>query len=170
MTNQHPITPPPPHLLKKFSAQAQAEANKRNGTGYLKTVATLCIEWFVNSQSTSNDRQIRSSEIEPPPELVAKLWREASAGRDDAPIGEIFNHGVYLAYAAGADQELEACVEWLDRNSPVIGGFHLRIDRRPKPPSLKEQALLVIDTAVNDYRMSSDAASTIRRALEALDD
>jgi hypothetical protein len=67
MTNQHPITPPPPHLLKKFSAQAQAEANKRNGTGYLKTVATLCIEWFVNSQSTSNDRQIRSSEIEPPP-------------------------------------------------------------------------------------------------------
>jgi hypothetical protein len=71
MTNQHPITPPPPHLLKKFSAQAQAEANKRNGTGYLKTVATLCIEWFVNSQSTSNDRQIRSSEITPPPELVA---------------------------------------------------------------------------------------------------
>ena len=43
------------------------------------------------------------------------------------------------------------------------------------PPELldqwcKEQALLVIDTAVNDYRMSSDAASIIRRALEALDD
>jgi hypothetical protein len=75
MTNQHPITPPPPHLLKKFSAQAQAEANKRNGTGYLKTVATLCIEWFVNSQSTSNDRQIRSSEIQPPPELVEQ-WEE----------------------------------------------------------------------------------------------
>jgi hypothetical protein len=35
---------------------------------------------------------------------------------------------------------------------------------------LKEQALLVIDTAVNDYRMSPDAASIIRRALEALDD
>ena len=70
MTNQqHPITPPPPHLLKKFSAQAQAEASKRNGAGYLKTVATLCIEWFVNSQSTSNDRQIRSSEIAPPPTL-----------------------------------------------------------------------------------------------------
>ena len=82
--------------------------------------------------------------ITPPPELVAKLWREASAGRDDAPIGEIFNHGVYLAYAAGADQELEACVEWLDRNSPVIGGFHLRIDRRPNPPSLKERIAAAI--------------------------
>jgi hypothetical protein len=77
MSQQHPITPPPPHLLKKFSAQAQAEANKRNGTGYLKTVATLCIEWFVNSQSTSNDRQIRSSEIEPPRELVEQ-WEEQS--------------------------------------------------------------------------------------------
>jgi hypothetical protein len=78
MSQQHPITPPPPHLLKKFSAQAQAEANKRNGTGYLKTVATLCIEWFVNSQSTSNDRQIRSSEIEPPTELVRE-WHQSAA-------------------------------------------------------------------------------------------
>jgi hypothetical protein len=58
---RRPTAPPPPHLLKKFSAQAQAEANKRNGTGYLKTFATLCIEWAMNCQSTSNDRQIRSS-------------------------------------------------------------------------------------------------------------
>ena len=110
--------------------------------------------------------------ITPPPELVAKLWREASAGRDDAPIGEIFNHGVYLAYAAGADQELEACVEWLDHNSPSIGGFHLRIDRRPKPLSLKEQALNDLDdmpTHDDEGRQVVDL-SNIRRALEALDD
>ena len=102
MTDQHPITPPPPHLLKKFSAQAQAEANKRNGTGYLKTVATLCIEWFVNSQSTSNDRQIRSSEITPPPELVQRL--------SNSP--ESWLHQITNAYQAGADQELKACCEW----------------------------------------------------------
>ena len=107
--------------------------------------------------------------ITPPPELVAKLWREASAGRDDAPIGEIFNHGVYLAYAAGADQELEATLR-LMATLNIRGVDYVRNARRPKPPSLKEQALLVIDTAVNDYRMSSDAASIIRRALEALDD
>jgi hypothetical protein len=71
----------------------------------------------------------------------------------------------------GADQELEACCEWLDTGlmTPYVA-IRLRSDRRSKPPSLKEQALLVIDTAVNDYRMSSDAASIIRRALEALDD
>jgi hypothetical protein len=35
---------------------------------------------------------------------------------------------------------------------------------------LKEQALLAIDTAVADYRLSADVASVVRRALEALDD
>ena len=83
--------------------------------------------------------------ITPPPELVAKLWREASAGRDDAPIGEIFNHGVYLAYAAGADQELEACLNWLDRNcgrSEIPAS--LQEDRRRKPPSLKERIAAAI--------------------------
>ena len=83
--------------------------------------------------------------ITPPPELVAKLWREASAGRDDAPIGEIFNHGVYLAYAAGADQELEACLNWLDRNcgrSEIPAS--LQEDRRPNPPSLKERIAAAI--------------------------
>ena len=85
----------------------------------------------------------------------------------------------YIATQAaqwGADQELEACCEWLG-DAPVVyndnddlhPGSYLRDVRRPKAPSLKEEALLIIDTAVNDYRMSSDAASIIRRALEALD-
>jgi len=73
-----------------------------------------------------------------------------------------------------ADQELEACVEWLDRNSPVIGGFHLRIDRRPKPPSLKEQALEALqfvdeklDLPLHNH---CNAIHTIRRALNELPD
>ena len=79
----------------------------------------------------------------------------------------------------GADQELQACCEWLEKDldayelvglRAVYLDHNLRAARRPNPPTLKEQALLVIDTAVNDYRMSSDAASIIRRALEALDD
>ena len=107
------------------------------------------------------------SPITPPDELV----REWCAWCNEIETAEQFWRRIATKAAQwGADQELEACVEWLDRNSPVIGGFHLRIDRRPNPPSLKEEALLVIDTAVNDYRMSSDAASIIRRALEALDD
>jgi hypothetical protein len=102
--------------------------------------------------------------ITPPPELVDKLFM-----LDTSEEGRLI-----AAYRAGADQELEACVEWLDRNSPVIGGFHLRIDRRPKPPSLKEQALKALqfvdeklDLPLHNH---CNAIHTIRRALEALDD
>jgi hypothetical protein len=35
---------------------------------------------------------------------------------------------------------------------------------------LKEQALLAIDTAVADDRLSADVATIVRRALEALPD
>ena len=80
--------------------------------------------------------------ITPPPELVQQ-WEEQWC--DMPVIGPSINS--YMAAQAaqwGADQELEACVEWLDRNSPVIGGFHLRIDRRPNPPSLKERIAAAI--------------------------
>ena len=167
MSQQHPITPPPPHLLKKFSAQAQAEANKRNGTGYLKTVATLCIEWFVNSQSTSNDRQIRSSEIEPPPELVQQWYQEADS--------QLRPYYVYIAIRAaqwGADQELEACCEVLHQHDRAyLLPSHLRLARRPKPPSLKEQALEALEEMNEPLGVVTvSRVSIIRRALEALDD
>jgi len=109
--------------------------------------------------------------ITPPPELLAKLWREASAGRDDAPIGEIFNHGVYLAYRAGADQELEACCEWVSQWRCMVGGNRpevgLRAARRPKPPSLKELALALLDKA-EDPSWDINDFSIVRQALEAL--
>jgi hypothetical protein len=69
------------------------------------------------------------------------------------------------AFQAGADMELEACCELL----PALAEY-LRNARRAQPPSLKEQALLAIDTAVADYHLSADVASVVRRALEALDD
>ena len=62
----------------------------------------------------------------------------------------------------GADQELEACCEWMRER-----GLHpeywrdLRIARRPKPPSLKEQALRALEDDDIDVYL-------IRRALEAL--
>jgi hypothetical protein len=117
--------------------------------------------------------------ITPPPELVAKLWREASAGRDDAPIGEIFNHGVYLAYAAGADQELAACCECIPKRTSW-DAERLCAVRRPKTPSLKEQALEALgpepmpetgptgDTILNVGAI--ERHRFLRRALEALDD
>jgi hypothetical protein len=110
--------------------------------------------------------------IIPPPELV-KQWFGDYYG---CPVsGEI--SGVEAAIAAraaqwGADQELKACCEWL-----VSEGWFkyeheavedLRAARRPKPPSLKEQALDVLHLSFDRGYLKEEAADTIRRALEAL--
>ncbi len=72
--------------------------------------------------------------ITPPPKLVE--WLQ-DLGNLDA---------IALAYQAGADQELEACCEYLVRCAQwePEDVDELRAARRPKPPSLKEQALEVV--------------------------
>jgi hypothetical protein len=70
----------------------------------------------------------------------------------------------------GSDEELEACCHWLAEETPEPYINALRTSRRPKAPSLKEQALLAIDTAVADYRIAADVADVVRRALEQLPD
>ena len=71
----------------------------------------------------------------------------------------------------GADQELQACCEWLSKRT-VCMDDQLRSARRPKP-SLKEQALTALHavaTGANDTREQHQDLDTIRQALEALDD
>jgi hypothetical protein len=100
--------------------------------------------------------------ITPPPELIEQ-WMQAHSTKYD-----LARHAAQW----GANQELEACCEWLDYNCPSVGVHHLRATRRPKPPSLKEQALRVlVENGTNlDGRMELDSTDikTIRRALEAL--
>ena len=112
----------------------------------------------------------------PPPELVEQ-WEQQFLERPTMNGCFVQSYIATKAAQWGADQELEACVEWLDRNSPVIGGFHLRIDRRPKPSNLKEQALetlrsMQIDPVViNGVNVNAEVMAkydTIRRALEQL--
>ena len=101
-----------------------------------------------------------------PPELITHWCKQRACISEPGPIH------VWLATQAarwGADQELEACLEW-HRNRGYSKFISLREDRRPKPPSLKEQALLAIDTAVADGRLSPDVSNVVRRALEQLDD
>lgn len=103
--------------------------------------------------------------ITPPPELVQQ-WRNAAP-----PLG--LNREKWIATQAarwGADQELEACVEWLPSDL-TINGESLRDARRPKPPSLAEQALAELDqipTHDNEGRTVGGDVSIIRAALERL--
>ena len=71
----------------------------------------------------------------------------------------------------GADQELEACCEWFVRDwTDIETADKLRAARRPKPPSLKLQALNDLNTAYNEDAIDDTTYCNIRRALEALDD
>jgi hypothetical protein len=74
------------------------------------------------------------------------------------------------AYQAGADQELEACCDTLQRHAHWdLAVCELMADRRSKPPSLKERALQAW-AAVEAGTDDQTAMAVIRRALEQLDD
>ena len=104
--------------------------------------------------------------ITPPPELVQQWFKQAHESADPDLT--------FISTAAaqwGADQELEACCEWIPKKTPWDAD-QLRIARRPKPPSLKEQALgamgrFTVNAHTNADEMNRDF-DTIRRALEAL--
>ena len=108
------------------------------------------------------------SPITPPPELV-KEWASAFYGATIAP-GEAAIDIATQAARWGADQELEACYQWVTHELNMPGSaICLREDRRPEPPSLKEQALgLLNEGPVSD--LLDDEVAVIRRALESLPD
>jgi hypothetical protein len=104
--------------------------------------------------------------ITPPPELVQQ-WLGEFFGCTVS--GELADSERFLATRAsqwGADQELEACCGLL-----VQQGFdlvdYLHAARRPKPPSLKEQALDAHNRMMAGTETQDDWM-IIRRALEAL--
>ena len=104
--------------------------------------------------------------ITPPPELVSEWTRN----RGYSCSSELWDYLATQAARWGADQELEACCKWLYSLCLIRGADELRAARRPKPPSLKEQALLQLDTLNADLAMHGKGCdlSQIRRALEAL--
>jgi hypothetical protein len=101
--------------------------------------------------------------ITPPLELVQRLY------------GLPRMRAIEAAFQAGADQELEACCEefsllWDKDEIVTLDDVlkHLRTVRRPKPPSLKESALIEFDSLLGDSK--DEGAAIILRALEALPD
>jgi hypothetical protein len=104
--------------------------------------------------------------VTPPPELVQQWYDDAR----DASVSTFQIEMLVAARAAqwGADQELEACCHCFARDLRESLALELRAARRPKPPSLKEQALGMLENAWKDGHISNKAAQTICRALEAL--
>jgi hypothetical protein len=106
--------------------------------------------------------------ITPPPELVRE-WQikiEYCSRRADR---EAF---VAKVFQLGADYELEACCADIYTVYGKLRADWLRDLRRPKPPSLKEQALTQLDSLHTDLKTHGLGTNTdtIRRALESLPD
>jgi len=101
--------------------------------------------------------------IIPPAELL-QLWLEQ---HDYCNKG--INELLIEAARYGADQELEACCHYFARDLRESLALELRAARRPKPPSLKKQALALLDKA-EDPSWDINDFSIVRKALEQLDD
>jgi hypothetical protein len=101
---------------------------------------------------------MKTNPITPPPELLDQ-WCMENNWRDIAT----------QAARWGADQELEACVNYIDNNISGNKAREFRAIRRPHPPSLKEQAFDSLH-GIHDQGPTPEQVAIIRRALEALDD
>jgi hypothetical protein len=102
--------------------------------------------------------------ITPPPELFAEWLREARLNHDDKSRTVVAMVADRAAQWV-ADQELEACREWLNRCGFYQTSNHLRATRRPKPPSLAEQGMKALSKGCFP---SDDEIATIRTALTRL--
>jgi hypothetical protein len=114
--------------------------------------------------------------IIPPTDLVQE-WRVAASNVPVTLSTDLCGRRDYIDYIAtraaqwAADQELEACIGWLDRNGYFDSAHDLGAARRPKLPSLKEHLLRKLNRigdVADKYQDTQDAIADLRRALEAL--
>ena len=109
-----------------------------------------------------------------PPELFTE-WLSEALLEHDAKSGTVAAIVADKAAQWSADQELEACCEWVRSmfSGHPTWADELRAARRPKPPSLKKQAYGALDTYIYgepDPKDKERTYNTIRRAIEALPD
>ena len=111
--------------------------------------------------------------ITPPPEQF-KQWEDDILNERDN-VDHVLDCAWRDGFRAGADQELEACCEWLKRDSgwDAIDIKDLIEYRRPILQNLKKQALgalSAIALGADDTREFYQDIETIKIALEALPD
>ena len=126
-----------------------------------------------------------------PPWDLKQQWREQAPRYRDGGIGRelwLMDRAAQWGYEQvneaklqqARDEELEACCEWLADETPTNYINALRAARRPKPPSLKEQAIedlesLIHELVLNPYVDLDNLGmkfkvTNILRALEAVPD
>lgn len=114
--------------------------------------------------------------ITPPPELVKQLCDKAILHAvDGAKRGEVDVWLIQEAFRAGADQELDACCEWVKSRQTYWAHDELRAFRRPTPLSAVARAEALVECHEDgwcpspaQWHVIRDGLAEGRRALEAL--
>jgi len=107
----------------------------------------------------------------PDPEIPEDLWQDA-VGFGTVPPLEAARQGIIQRVA---DAQLQRCIDWLledGTHGSTLAAEGMRAAMRPKPPSLKQQALAQLSALHDTYRFKGLEADTdiICRALESLPD
>jgi hypothetical protein len=109
--------------------------------------------------------------VKVPPELFTE-WLQKVMEQHGSKAGTVAGVMVDKAAQWAADQELDACCEYLTRCAQWEPEDieDLRAARRPKPPTLAEQATAELDDAVmrGDCITTTDAMPLLRAALKRL--
>jgi hypothetical protein len=123
-----------------------------------------------------------------PPQWQVDAWRKqalAMSADVDLVLLEVARWGyeqrgadIEAELQKARDEELEVCCEWLayelrHKGQSLQWADDLRTARRPKPPSLKEQALEQLKSLEVAFLVSHGGhaiTESIRRALESLPD
>lgn len=106
--------------------------------------------------------------ITPPPALVQQ-WVSLACEYEG---NETWIDLATQAARWGSDQELEECCAWLDEHLAYENNVtnNLRADRRPKPKSLKQQAIDELVAAYNADQMDDTTFETLGRIIKSLPD
>jgi hypothetical protein len=107
-----------------------------------------------------------SNNITPPPELVQQWTRLFVDGSSEHVFSVVAQWGADMELLACGNY-LKQCAQWEEEDVTEFYNY-----RRPKPPSLKEQALMALedgDTA-SGASLTSAEVCIIRRALESIHD
>jgi len=103
--------------------------------------------------------------IDAPSNKLVDEW--AKQYERQMPEWVVLRHVAADAARWGADQELAMCIAEVCESYGDVLAELLRTARRPKPPSLKQQAIAALQQVEADFKLGG-SGDTIRRALEAL--
>ena len=109
--------------------------------------------------------------MQPPQDLFDATYEKLQQlidSKPDYPLQFLLSIAIRNGYDRGMDDQLKMAINYLDRNNQwaKVDLDEMRDALRPKPISKQRQALLAIDAAVADNRLSADVANVVRAAFE----